>query len=307
MRKHRHARFGFDARDEALAAARHDHVDAAVHARQHQADRRAVARRHQRDRGLGQARFAQDPAPGIHGWRGRSGNCRSRRAGSRHCRISGTARRHRPRHWDGSRRSRRSRRAAPARARSSCRSAAASSRSRRRRDRQCRARWRRHRPSHRRAPGVSVRRSRKAEVAPPAVTSATSSALAARIFAALARIARSIASSAAFFCSGGASASTRAAARAPLTSSVIRVGQVGGAVDGFQGGRHGSVFQGLWQLRPSPSTEITVLRGAEPAWLRARAGGGGRVGLVQRAGRSIGNNWGDDPAWIVPSTSKPCR
>jgi len=30
MRKHRHARFGFDAGDQALAAARHDHVDAAV-------------------------------------------------------------------------------------------------------------------------------------------------------------------------------------------------------------------------------------------------------------------------------------
>ena len=65
----------------------------------------------------------------------------------------------------------------------------------------------------------------KAEVAPPARTSATSSALAARIFAALARIARSMASSARFFCSGGASASTRAAARAWAARSVIRAGR----------------------------------------------------------------------------------
>ena len=37
MREHRHARFGLDARDQALAAARHDHVDAAVQAAQQQA------------------------------------------------------------------------------------------------------------------------------------------------------------------------------------------------------------------------------------------------------------------------------
>ena len=73
--------------------------------------------------------------------------------------------------------------------------------------------------------GVSVRRSMKAAVAPPLRTSATSSALAARIAAALARMARSIASSARFFCSGEASASTRAAARARDASSVIRAGR----------------------------------------------------------------------------------
>ena len=59
MREHRHARLGFDAGDQALAAARHDHVDAAVQPAQQQADRRAVAGRHQGDRGLGQTGFAQ--------------------------------------------------------------------------------------------------------------------------------------------------------------------------------------------------------------------------------------------------------
>ena len=44
--------------DQALAAARHDHVDELGH-RQHLADRGAVARRHELDRGLGQAGGAQ--------------------------------------------------------------------------------------------------------------------------------------------------------------------------------------------------------------------------------------------------------
>ena len=68
---------------------------------------------------------------------------------------------------------------------------------------------------------VRVRRSMKADVAPLARTSATSSALAARIAAAWLRIARSIASSARFFCAGEASASTRAAARARVARSFI--------------------------------------------------------------------------------------
>ena len=59
MRKHRHARFRLDARDQALAAARHDHVDTATQSSEHQPDRGAVARRHQRDRGFRQARLAQ--------------------------------------------------------------------------------------------------------------------------------------------------------------------------------------------------------------------------------------------------------
>ena len=45
VREHRHARFRLHARDQALAAARHDHVDGAVEAGQHQPDRGAVARR----------------------------------------------------------------------------------------------------------------------------------------------------------------------------------------------------------------------------------------------------------------------
>ena len=59
MREHRHPRLRLHARDQALAAARHDDVDRAVEARQHHADRGAVARRHQLDRGLGQAGRAQ--------------------------------------------------------------------------------------------------------------------------------------------------------------------------------------------------------------------------------------------------------
>ncbi len=73
--------------------------------------------------------------------------------------------------------------------------------------------------------GVSVRRSMKAEVAPPARTSATSSALAARMAGAWLRMARAMASSALFFCSGEASASSRAAARAWVASSVINAGK----------------------------------------------------------------------------------
>ena len=59
MREHRHARLRLHARDQALAAARHDHVDVAVEAGEHLADRRAVARRHQLDRVFRQAGVAQ--------------------------------------------------------------------------------------------------------------------------------------------------------------------------------------------------------------------------------------------------------
>ena len=59
MREHRHARFLLHARDQALAAARHDHVDGAVEAGEHHADRGAVARRHELDRVRRQAGFAQ--------------------------------------------------------------------------------------------------------------------------------------------------------------------------------------------------------------------------------------------------------
>ncbi len=59
MREHRHAGLGLHAGDEALAAARHDHVDGAVEARQHVADGVAIGGRHQLDRGLGQLGCAQ--------------------------------------------------------------------------------------------------------------------------------------------------------------------------------------------------------------------------------------------------------
>ncbi len=59
MREYGHTRLGLDARHQALAAARYDHVDVAVEPREHHADRGAVARRHQRDRALGQPCLAQ--------------------------------------------------------------------------------------------------------------------------------------------------------------------------------------------------------------------------------------------------------
>ena len=59
MREYRHARFGLHARDEALAAARNNHVDGAVEAGEHQPDRCALARRDERNAFLGQAGLAQ--------------------------------------------------------------------------------------------------------------------------------------------------------------------------------------------------------------------------------------------------------
>ena len=50
MGEDRHARLVLHARDQALAAARHDHVDIAVEPRQHLADGGAVAGRHELDR-----------------------------------------------------------------------------------------------------------------------------------------------------------------------------------------------------------------------------------------------------------------
>ena len=84
---HRHPRLGLHARDEALAAARHDHVDEVGHAGEHLADRGAVGGRHQLDRGLRQAR-----APQAGGEAGVDRDARvealaSRRAGSRRCRT----------------------------------------------------------------------------------------------------------------------------------------------------------------------------------------------------------------------------
>src|SRR6478735_12377818 len=128
--------------------------------------------------------------------------------------------------------------------------------------------------------GVSVSRSMKAEVAPPARTSATSSALAARIAGAWLRIARAIASSARFFCSGEASASTRAAARARAASSVIKAGKSALPSIAFSGT---VIAVSGSSLRPCASTEIPHLRGAEPAWLAGGKGPGRSAnGLFRR-------------------------
>ena len=59
MRENGHARFMLDARDEALAAARHDDVNRAIEAGKHGTDRGAIARRHERDGGDRQAGLAQ--------------------------------------------------------------------------------------------------------------------------------------------------------------------------------------------------------------------------------------------------------
>ena len=54
MAHDRHARILLHARDQALAAARHDDVDVLSHVAQHDADRFAVLRRHHLYRSLGQ-------------------------------------------------------------------------------------------------------------------------------------------------------------------------------------------------------------------------------------------------------------
>ena len=59
VREHRHARLLLHARHQALAAARHDHVDGAVEALQHQPHGLAVGGGHELDGSLGQARLAQ--------------------------------------------------------------------------------------------------------------------------------------------------------------------------------------------------------------------------------------------------------
>ena len=55
MAEHRHPGIAFDARNQALAATRHDHINAALKARQHQADGITAAHGHALDRGSGQA------------------------------------------------------------------------------------------------------------------------------------------------------------------------------------------------------------------------------------------------------------
>ena len=59
VREYRHARFGLNARDQAFAAARHDHVEIAVEPGQHHANGRAVAGRDELDGSLRQIGSAQ--------------------------------------------------------------------------------------------------------------------------------------------------------------------------------------------------------------------------------------------------------
>ena len=98
---HRHARFLLDARHQALAAARHD-AHRCIRSCPPASGRpprdpwsAPAGCRPRADRGL-QARL-----PGRHEWRGWSARSPSRRAGSPHCRTSGTARLHPPSHSDG--------------------------------------------------------------------------------------------------------------------------------------------------------------------------------------------------------------
>ena len=62
MAHHRHARILLHARDEALAAARHDDVDEAAHVAQHDPDGLAILRRHHLHGRFGQAVHAERPS-----------------------------------------------------------------------------------------------------------------------------------------------------------------------------------------------------------------------------------------------------
>ena len=90
-----HARLLRDALDEALAAARHDHVHVLLR-RDQLADGRAVRGADELDRRLRQARGLEAERAGTRRWPGWSAATRCRRAGWPRCRSSGTARPHRP-------------------------------------------------------------------------------------------------------------------------------------------------------------------------------------------------------------------
>ena len=72
MGEDRHARLVLHARDQGLAAARHDDVDIAAKPAQHLADGGAVGGRDDLDGVGGQAGAAAGPRPGRHGWRATS-------------------------------------------------------------------------------------------------------------------------------------------------------------------------------------------------------------------------------------------
>jgi hypothetical protein len=97
--EHRHARIGLHPRDQALAAARHDHVDQARR-RQHRADRRAVLRRHSWTAAAG---TPQRPAraPWQRGSRGWNATASLPPRSSTALPEAGTAPRHRRSRWGG--------------------------------------------------------------------------------------------------------------------------------------------------------------------------------------------------------------
>lgn len=75
---------------------------------------------------------------------------------------------------------------------------------------------------------------------------------------------------------------------------------------------HGSVVAREAQDLHDCSADPGHAPGSEPnARLeRWRAHGGSAIGLApscQRGVRSIGHTWGDDPVWMVATTSNPCR
>ena len=214
MREHRHARLALHALDEALAAARHDHVERAAEPVEHFADRLARGERRARDRRLGQAGLheAGDEA-GVD----RGGGMKAVRAAAQHHRVAALEAERAGVGGDvgpALDRSRRRRRAASRRARSGARSAARTSRESRPTGsgRAATSSTPRAIASMRLASSAS--RSRKAAVSPFARASARSRALAARISAARSRSLSAPASSARVFTSAGALATVRAAARA---------------------------------------------------------------------------------------------
>ena len=86
MREHRHSCLGLDAGDEALAAARHDHVEIAVEAAEHFADRRAVLDGHEGDRRRWQTRCVEARDETVMDSSAPKKSFPNRSAGSPHCR-----------------------------------------------------------------------------------------------------------------------------------------------------------------------------------------------------------------------------
>ena len=86
MGEDRHARLVLDARDQALAAARHDDVDRSGEPGEHQADGSAVARRHDLDRFRGKPGSDNPFGERLRGSPLTTGTNPTRREGSRRCR-----------------------------------------------------------------------------------------------------------------------------------------------------------------------------------------------------------------------------